>query len=242
MGLFFLGKGTLMYKYLIFDLDDTLLDFQTGEHEGLLNVLKSVGVSDIQVAMGEYAKINRSLWQAYEQGEITKQAIQSTRFTKLLETLGMSGDGIAMEKAYRLELNQNYHVLDGAEQLLKQLTMADYVLIAGTNGATQTQKQRLKHTGFGEYFDQVYISDEIGVAKPNKEFYAPIFAANADMTTENTVMIGDGVPSDMRGGLNVGLDTIWVNLHDATLPSDVQVTHEVTSLAQLEDLLVASNS
>lgn len=225
------------YKYLIFDLDDTLLDFQTGEHEGLVKVMSDVQVPDMTDALAKYAVINRKLWQAYEQGDITKQNIQNTRFGALLEELGMDGDGLAMEKAYRQELNNNNHVLPGAEELLQKLKEQGYVLIAGTNGETQTQKSRLKNTGFGQYFDQVYISDELGVAKPNIGFYEPIFKANADMNTDNTVMIGDGIPSDMRGGINVGLNTIWVNLKNATLPTDMNITSEVHSLTELGQLL-----
>lgn len=227
----------MKYKYLIFDLDDTLLDFQTGEHEGLVKVMSDVQVPDMTDALAKYAVINRKLWQAYEQGDITKQHIQNTRFEALLEELGMDGDGLAMEKAYRQELNNNNHVLPGAEELLQKLKEQGYVLIAGTNGETQTQKSRLKNTGFGQYFDQVYISDELGVAKPNIGFYEPIFKANADMNTDNTVMIGDGIPSDMRGGINVGLNTIWVNLKNATLPTDMNITSEVHSLTELGQLL-----
>lgn len=226
-----------MYKFLIFDLDDTLLDFQTGEHEGLVNVLTSAKVPNLDDALREYAVINRLLWQAYEQGKITKQHIQASRFNQLLDVLGMQGDGIAMEKAYRQELNNNNHVIPGAEDLLQKLVAKNYVLIAGTNGETQTQKQRLKNTGLGQYFDQIYISDELGVAKPNVAFYEPIFDANSSMTKQNTVMIGDGVPSDMRGGNNVGIDTIWVNFTNNKLPNDVSVNNEVHSLDELASLL-----
>ncbi|MHC8464090.1 YjjG family noncanonical pyrimidine nucleotidase [Weissella tructae] len=230
----------MMYKYLIFDLDDTLLDFKAGEHEGLLRVLTNAGITDVAHALERYAVINRALWQRYEQGEITKADIQQTRFPDLLKQLEMTGDGIAMERAYRNELNHNNHLIPGAETLLKQLSAMNYVLIAGTNGETQTQKMRLTNTGFGEFFDQVYISDELGSAKPDPMFYEPIFTANADMTTDNTVMIGDGIPSDMRGGIAVGLDTIWVNLKDQVLPDDISVTHEVNTLNQLGRVLGAN--
>lgn len=226
-----------MYKYLIFDLDDTLLDFKKGEHEGLVRVLTNYGVIDVENALSVYKGINRGLWQRYEQGEITKVDIQQTRFPELLNTLGIIGDGIEMERAYRNELNHNNHVIPGAESLLQALRKTDSVLIAGTNGETQTQKMRLMGTGFGKFFDQVYISDELGYAKPDPTFYEPIFSANPEMTKENTAMIGDGIPSDMRGGNAVGIDTIWVNLNESVLPENVSVTHEVKSLEHLGALL-----
>jgi len=227
----------MMYKYLIFDLDDTLLDFLTGEHEGLVKVMTDAGITDLQNAMEIYAKINRGLWQAYENGEISKQEIQATRFPKLLETLNVPGDGLAMERAYRVALNHNEHVLPGAEDLLKNLHQTTAVLIAGTNGETETQKQRLELTGFNKFFDRVYISDEVGSAKPSPAFYKPIFATYSDMTTDNTLMIGDGIASDMKGGQAVGLDTVWVNFKHDSLPDDVQVTYEVESMEEMRKLL-----
>lgn len=108
----------------------------------------------------------------------------------------------------------------------------------GTNGEAQTQYLRLEHTGLRPYFEQVYISDEIGVAKPNKAFFDIIFGENPEMSQANTLMIGDGVASDMLGGQNAGLDTMWVNFKDLPTPSSIQPTYTVDSYAALREVLI----
>ena len=102
-----------MYKHLIFDLDDTLLDFRKGEQVGLMNIFRDHGLENqVDEAFATYQTINRGLWAAYERGEINKDQIHNTRFGKLLESIDRAGDGIALEKEYRQYLNQNYFVLD----------------------------------------------------------------------------------------------------------------------------------
>ncbi|MBM7617531.1 putative hydrolase of the HAD superfamily [Weissella uvarum] len=226
----------MKYKYLIFDLDDTLFDFKGGEMAGLRQVLHDVGLSGehLEQAIKTYLKINRGLWAAFENGEIEKATIHQTRFDKLLEVLGISGDGQALERAYRQQLNTNYRLLPGAKELLVELQAAGYHLIAGTNGEAQTQHLRLEHTGLLPYFEGVYISDEMGVAKPNPAFYTRIFADFPDMTHENAVMIGDGLASDIRGGAAAGLDTIWVNLNQNELPETIHPTQVVTDYDELK--------
>lgn len=233
-----------MYQYLIFDLDDTLLDFKRGEREGLRQVLTQEGLTgaDLTVAMTTYEKINRQLWQAYEEQKIDKAAIHNSRFNQLMTTLGLPHhDGQAMEARFRAALNQNNYLIPYAKDLLASLQDKGYTLIAGTNGETRTQQLRLEHTGLGAYFDQVYISDQLGVAKPAAGFFETIFAANPAMTRQNTVMIGDGLASDMRGAHDYGLATIWVNLGGRLdRPADLVPTAEVHDLQSVIDCLEAS--
>ncbi|KRN46783.1 HAD superfamily phosphatase [Weissella viridescens] len=225
----------MRYQYLIFDLDDTLLDFKGGEIAGLKNVFAKQGFDTVlqEKAFNEYTRINWELWSAFEKGEISKQTIHQTRFDKLLVSLGVAGDGSAFERQYREELNHNYRIIDGAEAFLAHLKQSGYHLIAGTNGEAQTQHLRLEHTGFDSYFEQVYISDEMGVAKPDPGFYTQIFNENPEMTKNNTVMIGDGLASDIQGGTNFGIDTIWVNFTQTPAPETPQPTATVQTYKEL---------
>ena len=175
-----------MYNHLIFDLDDTLLDFRKGEQVGLMNIFRDHGLENqVDEAFATYQTINRGLWAAYERGEINKDQIHNTRFGKLFESFDRAVDGIALEKEYRQYLNQNYFVLDGAEDLLKNLVNQGYKLIAGTNGEQHTQELRLEHTGFGRYFDDVFISDAIGHAKPSTEFFDAILVTGKIWTAKS---------------------------------------------------------
>ncbi|WP_270324131.1 YjjG family noncanonical pyrimidine nucleotidase [Weissella confusa] len=227
-----------MYKHLIFDLDDTLLDFRKGEQVGLMNIFRDHGLENqVDEAFATYQTINRGLWAAYERGEINKDQIHNTRFGKLFESFDRAVDGIALEKEYRQYLNQNYFVLDGAEDLLKNLVNQGYKLIAGTNGEQRTQELRLEHTGFGRYFDDVFISDAIGHAKPSTEFFDAIFVHRQDMDREESIMIGDGLASDIQGGNRYNLDTLWVNLHQQVNETPYQATYEVNELPTIMQIV-----
>lgn len=230
-------RGRVMYKHLIFDLDDTLLDFRKGEEVGLTNVFRDHGLTDLNAAFSEYQVINRGLWAAYERGEITKDQIHNTRFATLFDKFGRDVDGVVLEKEYRGYLNENYYVLDGAETLLQELNHQGYKLIAGTNGEQHTQEQRMANTGFMKYFDEMYTSDEIGYAKPATEFFDAIFNRRLDMTVADSIMIGDGLASDIQGGNRYNLDTLWVNLHNLENTTPFKATYEVNQLDEIIDIV-----
>ncbi|MBS9338200.1 noncanonical pyrimidine nucleotidase, YjjG family [Fructobacillus sp. M2-14] len=226
-------------RFLIVDLDDTVLDFKGGEIADVKAVFKKhCGLDQAQVeeALKAYQKINKALWKQYELEEIERDVIFKTRYPKTLAALGLKADAEAMENDYATLRDQNYRTLDGAEEVLK--TAAEhYTVLVGTNGQDETQRRRLKETGFDQYFDKIYTSEQIGHAKPDTDFYEAIFEDNPDMTKENTVMIGDGIFSDMLGGQRYGIDRIWVNLDGKQLPENITVSQTVTALSELQTLL-----
>ncbi|CAK8053890.1 YjjG family noncanonical pyrimidine nucleotidase [Eupransor demetentiae] len=226
----------MTYQYLIFDLDDTLFDFKGGEDAGLKTALQDFGLSDAELDqfLVTYDQVNQGLWRAFEDGEISRHDIFKRRFPDTLEEMKMdAADGKMLEERYYAQLVKNFRLLPHAKELLDAL-QGQHTLIAGTNGQTDMQKSRLAGTGLDQYFDQVYISDEIGVGKPDPAFFEHIFAQNPDMTRENTVMIGDGVNSDMQGAQKAGLDRIWFNDKQAKLPDNISVTQEVNHLLDIE--------
>ncbi|MDF7626711.1 YjjG family noncanonical pyrimidine nucleotidase [Leuconostocaceae bacterium ESL0723] len=228
-----------MYKYLIFDLDDTVLDFTGGEVAGIEKIFSDAwGLSGtaLDEAVATYQKINHELWHQYEKDEIPRQQIFETRFPKTLAALGRTGDADQMEKDYAYLRNHNFLVVDQAKELLQELSRK-YTLIAGTNGQADAQRLRLRETGLGQYFTQIYTSEDVGYSKPDTGFYDPIFRNNPDMRSDNTLMIGDGLYSDILGGQNYQLDTAWINRRGLKAPAEIQPTYEVEKLADLYPIL-----
>ncbi|MBS9334700.1 YjjG family noncanonical pyrimidine nucleotidase [Fructobacillus sp. M1-13] len=226
---------------LIFDLDDTLLDFRGGESQDIKMLLgKHLGLKGKKQdqALAVYQKINKGLWSAYEQGAINQQDIFRRRFQETLAALQQTGqaDPQEIEREYAFLRDHNYRILKGAKELLQSLA-GHYTLFAGTNGQEETQIRRLRETGLFEYFDAVFTSQGLNVAKPDPDFFDQIFAAHPAMKREETLMIGDGLQSDIRGGQNARIQTVWVNLRDQVLPDDLKPTKIVFSLKELQEYL-----
>ncbi|MCP0887861.1 YjjG family noncanonical pyrimidine nucleotidase [Ligilactobacillus sp. WILCCON 0076] len=199
-----------MVKNVIFDLDDTLLDFDRGEVEGVKAILKENGVTDIDLGFKTYLKINQNVWENIEAGA-DRQPLLDTRFSKTLARLGITANGQELEKKYRMMINRNFYTLAGAEQLLDKLKASGVQLIVGSNGVKQTQMQRLEGSGLIHYFNRFFISEDIGFSKPDTRFFNAILNASDDITAKNTIMVGDRLQSDILGAANTGIKSIWFN-------------------------------
>jgi putative hydrolase of the HAD superfamily len=230
----------MRYQNVIFDLDDTLLDFQAGENKGLQQVLTHYHFPDLHQAAAVYRKINLSKWERIEQGE-AKEPLLVERFSDLFARYGMPDEGVQAEKRYRRCLNENYAVMTGALALLQQLKQAHVNLFAGTNGFDFTQRNRLNHTGFAPYFTDIFVSESVGYEKPSPHFFETILNQYPNMTTANTVMVGDRLQSDIRGAGAVHLDSIWLNLQHQANTTPYHPTYEVADLAQIGPLVTAKN-
>ncbi|WP_429971074.1 YjjG family noncanonical pyrimidine nucleotidase [Fructilactobacillus sp. Tb1] len=226
-----------MYKYVIFDLDDTILDFHRGEIEGVTAILKEYKVPDIELGLKKYIKINNDVWSQIEDGAALQPLLDS-RFTKVMAYFGIKVDGQAVEKEYREMINHNYHKIAGVDKLLKKLADSDVKVVAGSNGFRKTQVGRLKGADLYQYFDQVNVSEDVGVAKPDSKFFEHIFKLNPGMTKENVIMVGDGVKSDILGANRFGIDSIWYNPNHKPMNPKIKPTYEVDNYQDMYDIIV----
>ena len=225
-------------KYVIFDLDDTLLDFQAAEQASLTTILTRYHVPDLAVAKRIYLAHNQQVWQQIEHGADRDQLLDQ-RFKIVFAKLGITVDGPKVQHQYNDLLGQGFQVLPGVAPMLTKLRAAGLVLLIGTNGVQDTQIKRLVGSGLANQFDHVFISETVGFAKPDRRFFDAIFATYPDLSPKNTVMVGDSLASDIAGATNVGLPSIWFNPQHLANLSDVHPTATVTNFDQLQQLLLS---
>lgn len=226
-----------MIRNVIFDLDDTILDFHRGEMEYIDEIFHQQGVPDITAAKTAYLKLNKKIWEQIEAGA-TPHPLLNTRFSKTLSLFGIEADGVELEGQYRDMLNHNFYTIPGAKGLLTSLKAAGMTLFVGTNGVKKTQLERLNGSGLNKYFDEYFISEDIGYSKPNRKFFTPMFQRIPDLTTENTIMVGDRLQSDILGANRAGLQSIWFNPNKNINELDFQPTYTVDNYQQLYKLIV----
>ncbi|MFS9058700.1 YjjG family noncanonical pyrimidine nucleotidase [Streptococcus infantis] len=227
----------MKYKYLLFDLDHTLLDFDAAEDIALTQLLEEEGIEDIQTYKDYYVPMNKALWKDLEQKKITKAELINTRFEKLFAHFGIEKDGAYLAERYQFFLSKQGQTFPGVEDLLKNLIKQGYELYAATNGITAIQTGRLAQSGLAPYFNQVFISEQLQTQKPDALFYEKIGQQIAGFSKEKTLMIGDSLTADIQGGNNAGIDTIWYNPHHLENPTQAQPTYEIHSYQDLLDCL-----
>lgn len=229
----------MIYKFLLFDLDHTLFDFDTAEDVALTQLLKEEGVDNIQAYKDYYVPMNKALWEDLEQKKITKHELVNTRFSRLFEHFGVEKDGSYLANRYQFYLSQQGQMFSGAMELLDTLIDRGYEVYAATNGIISIQTGRLIKSGLAPYFNHVFISEQLVTQKPDALFYERIGQQIHGFSKENTVMIGDSLTADIQGGNNAGIDTIWYNPHHLENKTQAQPTYEVHSYQDLLNCLDA---
>ena len=227
----------MTYKFLLFDLDHTLLDFDAAEDIALTQLLKEEGVADIQAYKDYYIPMNKTLWKDLEQKKITKQELVNTRFSRLFEHFGIEKDGTYLANRYQFFLSKQGQTFPGVEDLLKKLINQGYELYGATNGITFIQTGRLKQSGIAPFFKEIFISEQLHTQKPDAAFYEKIGARISNFDKDHALMIGDSLTADIQGGNNAGIDTIWYNPHHLENKTQAHPTYEVDSYQALLEIL-----
>ena len=227
----------MTYKFLLFDLDHTLLDFDVAEDVALSHLLKEEGVEDIQTYKDYYVPMNKTLWKDLELKKITKQELVNTRFAKLFAHFGIEKDGAYLAERYQFFLSKQGQIFPGVEDLLKKLIHQGFELYAATNGITYIQTGRLEQSGIAPFFKEIFISEQLHTQKPDAAFYEKIGARIPNFDKNHALMIGDSLTADIQGGNNAGIDTIWYNPHHLENKTQAQPTYEVHSYIDLLNCL-----
>ncbi|MER2108265.1 MAG: YjjG family noncanonical pyrimidine nucleotidase [Solibacillus sp.] len=223
------------YQFLLFDLDDTLLDFGAAEKHALPKLFAAHGFTLTEDIKAIYKEINGALWDALEQGLVTREELMATRFAKTFEVLGKRVDGIALDTEYRGYLTESKIFVPDALSIVQQLSQ-QYDLYITSNGISDTQHRRLQITGLAPHFKQVFVSEDTGYQKPMKQFFDYVFERIPQFDEEKTLIVGDSYSADIMGGVAAGIDTCWLNPIGKQAAS-VEPTYTITQLRQLTSIL-----
>lgn len=224
-------------KYVLLDVDDTLLDFGWAERNALTKAFAEFGIELDDREISEYSEINSRQWEKLERGELTREQILVSRFEIFLEWLGIDDvNGMALQLRYEKLLGIGHKFIDGAEELLGCL-YGEYELFIVSNGTASVQAGRLKSAGIGRYFKNIFISEEIGFDKPKKEFFDACFEQIPDFEREKAIIVGDRISSDITGGVNAGIKTCWFNPKYAENNTEISPDYEIHNLSELPELL-----
>ena len=224
-----------MIEFLFLDLDDTILDFHKAERIAISKTIREFGVEPAEEILQLYHGINKWHWEQLELGKLTRAEVLVNRFGMLFEKLGVEVDAAACAKVYEQNLSTGHWFLPGAEEAVDRLHKK-YRLFLASNGTAVVQKGRMTSANLSRFFEKTFVSQEIGYNKPSKAYFDACFAQIPDFDPEKAVMVGDSLSSDIKGGINAGIKTVWVNPEHKT-SGDVKPDYEIEALSQLEALL-----
>ena len=226
------------YEVILWDIDDTLLDFKKSEKLGIFTCFEKRGLYVDDVIAKRFSEINDSFWKRLETRELTKIEVQRGRFFQLFEELGITDIDI---EDFRLEyehmLGEIWFYRENSLELLLVLREKGYQQYAVPNGTKKVQDKKIKGAGFDRMFEKVFISDEIGTPKPQKAFFDHVLEHLSPLKKEKMLIVGDSLTSDMKGGVENGIDTCWYNPYHKENILNLPITYEIHTLKDLLDIL-----
>lgn len=228
----------MQFKWLLFDADNTLLDFDSASKLGFKKTYESYNLPFEESVYKAYKKINAKVWEEFEDGKITAIELRPLRFARFFEYLSINpchpGE---FNAAYLRNLINTSTVYKGIPELLAQLSEKLPISML-TNGLKEVQRERFERLQIDHFFSSIVVSDEIGFAKPDRAYFDYAFKTIANPPPKNQIlMIGDSLNSDMKGGANYGLKTCWINCANKPNETDIQIDYEMNSIPEMINFL-----
>lgn len=225
-----------MIRNVLFDLDDTLFDFHKAEKIALTKTLVHFGIDPTEETLALYSAINAAHWKRLELGEISREEVKVGRYRELFKTIGVECNPVKATAYYESMLAIGHYFMPGAPELLEEL-YGKYRLYIVSNGTAKVQEGRIGSSGIKKYMDGIFISQVLGANKPDKQFFDICFAEIPDFSLSETVIIGDSLSSDIKGGINAGIITVWFNPKGIENDNDIKPDYTIKELSEVPGLL-----
>ena len=228
------------YDNVLFDADDTLLDFKRSEKSAIAEALGSFGLSYDESVLLEYSAINQSFWKLLELGKIEKSKLKHERFRAFCERFKYDVPYVQLAERYMECLSTKSYLIDGAKEICERLS-GECKLYIITNGIESIQRPRFSASGLEKYFSGVFISDLMGYEKPDIRFFENMEKTIGGIDKKRTLIVGDSLSSDMKGGLLFGVDTCLFNPRGKDYPEELNIKYSVSSLDLIENIVFSEN-
>lgn len=227
----------MKYELIIFDADETLFDFKKSEKVALEHTMRDYNAKyDESSHLEIYKEINAAVWKELEKGLITQKELNDLRFERYLERLAIRENARDFADTYIGHLSRASFLYDESADLVRHLA-ASYRLAILSNGLKKVQNNRLRKSSIAQYFEEIMISEEVGLAKPDPAIFDLLFDRMRYADPNGALIVGDSLSSDIQGGVNFGIDTCWYNAAGAVNNTGVKPTYEIRRLAELYELL-----
>lgn len=225
------------YEVIVFDVDDTLMDFDQSEQAAFGSVFGKYEMPDgLNQYRSSYRTISEGLWRDLENGNLGLSELGSERFRRLFLEHELDLDAVVFNQDYLGFLGEQRHLVPGAEKVIEALSRKRLAII--TNGFEAVQTSRIRNSPFSDAFEQVIISEATGYRKPQKEIFEYAFQQLQVTDPSTVLMVGDSLTSDIQGGLNAGVDTCWFNPARKKNQTPIVPTYEISQLEELLEIVI----
>ena len=233
---FYHKSNNMSYNWILFDADNTLLDFTGASKMAFSDAIKQLDIPPSPNLFDRYKKVNHIVWTELENGKINAVTLRKRRFELFLQDIEVNRDPVLFNQLYLENLVAHSKMLPGARQLLHHLHGKTKLGLI-TNGLKEVQRPRLAHTQIDHFFDVIVVSDEIGVSKPDTAYFEYVFNEMGHPPKESVIVVGDNLNSDIKGGVDYGVDTCWFNPNNQPNESDIAPTHHAQDFDKILKIL-----